>query len=565
MTLAEIYAPVLSKWNQRVLLMLVLFWLVGTLAFWHWALQPSAWVSVPGTLFSLLLLIYATGIPAWPFYLFLRMRQVRSDLPLPPGLRAAMVVTKAPSEPWPLVQHTLEAMLEQQGDHDTWLADELPTDQVRQWCLRHGVKLSTRAGVDDHPSPTWARRTGCKAGNLAYFYDHHGYSDYDVVVQLDADHVPQPGYLIAMLQPFNDSAVGYVAAPSICSANANRSWVARGRLYAESLLHGPMQLGLNGSWAELCFGSHYAVRTQALQEAGVLGPELADDHSTTLLLNAQGWRGAFAHRALCLAFGLETFNDVMVQELQWSRSLTTTLIRHLPPLLFRLPLHLRLQFIYAWAFYPLGVCLSLFALGLPVLALLFDHRWMRIHDPSFLVFIFLQMALTIMPMLFLRSYGLLRLSNISPLSWEYWLFELSRGPWVFAGVVGAVQEWLRSRPVNFRGKSQQSVNPPLPLSLLMPYLLAVVIGLLFALVLGDSVRLVQGYVLLTLTTTATFAVTAMSIAVLSHRQGDHSFRHLPQIGLAGATVLIMIGCCLWRMPEVTAPLQMPYLLPQSIL
>jgi cellulose synthase/poly-beta-1,6-N-acetylglucosamine synthase-like glycosyltransferase len=565
MTLAEIYTPALSKWNRRFLLMLVLFWLVGTLAFWHWALQPSAWVSVPGTLFNLLLLIYATGIPAWPFYLFLRMRQVRSDLPLPPGLRAAMVVTKAPSEPWPLVQHTLEAMLEQEGDHDTWLADEQPTDQVRQWCSCHGVKLSTRAGVDDYHRPTWPRRTRCKEGNLAYFYDHYGYSNYDVVVQLDADHVPRPGYLIAMLQPFNDPAVGYVAAPSICSANANRSWVARGRLYAESLLHGPMQLGLNGSWAPLCFGSHYAVRTQALHEAGGLGPELAEDHSTTLLLNAHGWRGAFAHRALCLGLGPETFQDAMVQEFQWSRSLTTILLRHLPPVLFRLPPHLRLQFLYAQAFYPLRGCMSLLALGLPVFALLFDHPWMRIHYPSFLVFSFLQMALTLMPMLFLRSYGLLRPSNAPTLSWEHWLFELSRGPWVFAGVVAAVRERLWSRPITFRVTSKQSVNSPLPFSFLMPYLLAVVIGVLAAFVLGDSARLAQGYVLLTLITTATFAVTAMAIAVLSHRQGDHFFQHLPQIGLAGAAVLITIGCCLWRLPEVTAPLQLPYLLPQSTL
>jgi hypothetical protein len=136
---------------------------------------------------------------------------------------------------------------------------------------------------------------------------------------------------------------------------------------------------------------------------------------------------------------------------------------------------------------------------------------------------------------------------------------------VFAGVVAAVRERLWSRPITFRVTSKQSVNSPLPFSFLMPYLMAVVIGVLAAFVLGDSARLAQGYVLLTLITTATFAVTAMAIAVLSHRQGDHFFQHLPQIGLAGAAVLITIGCCLWRLPEVTAPLQLPYLLPQSTL
>ena len=566
MTTTGIFVPALPTSQRRILLLLVLFWVVGTLSFWRWAMQPSVWVSVPGTLFNVLLLIYATGIPAWPFYLFLRMRQVRRELTVPLGLRVAMVVTKAPSEPWPLVQHTLEAMLDQAEEHDTWLADEQPNDEVREWCNGHGVRISSRAGVPEYHQPTWPRRTRCKEGNLAYFYDHYGYANYDVVVQLDADHVPQPGYLIAMLQPFNDPLVGYVAAPSICNANASRSWVARGRLYAESMLHGPMQLGLNGKWAPLCFGSHYAVRTQALKEAGGLGPELAEDHSTTLLLNARGWQGAFAHRALCFGLGPETFEDAMVQEFQWSRSLTTILLRHLPPLLGKLPPHLRLQFLYSQAFYPLRGCLSLLALGLPVLALLLDHPWMRIHYPTFLVFSALQISITLMPMLLLRSNGLLRPPNAPPLSWEHWLFELSRGPWVFAGVVSAMREWLWPRPVTFRVTRKQSVTSPLPLTFLMPYLLAVLIGVVAAFALGSSVRMAQGYVLLTLITTAMFAITALAIAVLSHRQGDSPLQgNLPQMGLAGCAVLVTLGCCLWRLPELTAPLQLPPSFPFSSL
>ena len=333
----EIYAPVLNPRQHRLLLWLILFWVLGTLAFWHWAFQPSVWVSLPGTLFNLVLLSYATGLPVWPFYLFLRMRQVRPDLLVPAGCRVAMVVTKAPSEPWGLVKETLVAMLAQEPQHDTWLADEQPSEEVRCWCEANGVEVSSRAGVADYHRPTWPRRTRCKEGNLAYFYDHFGYENYDLVVQLDADHIPQPGYLLAMLQPFHDLEVGYVAAPSICSTNASTSWVARGRLFAEAVLHGPMQLGFNGSWAPLCIGSHYAVRTTALRESGGLGPELAEDHSTTLLLNAHGWRGAFAHRAICLGLGPETFEDAMVQEFQWSCSLTNILLHHLQPLFFRFP------------------------------------------------------------------------------------------------------------------------------------------------------------------------------------------------------------------------------------
>lgn len=553
---ADLYIPVLPRGQRLLLLVLVGSWLLGTVAFWRWALQPSVWVSVPGTFFNLILLIYATGMPAWPFYLFLRMRQVRPDLPPPPGLRVAMVVTKAPSEPWPLVQTTLEAMLAQRPAHDTWLADEQPTDAVIQWCNSHGVRLSSRAGISDYHRPTWPRRTRCKEGNLAYFYDNYGYTNYDVVVQLDADHIPQPGYLSAMLQPFHDPSVGYVAAPSICSLNGARSWVTRGRLYAEALLHGPMQLGFNGKWAPLCFGSHYAVRTRALQVIGGLGPELAEDHSTTLLFNAHGWRGAFAHRAIAHGLGPETFEDAMVQEFQWSRSLTTILLSHLPPLLSRLPPHLRGQFLYAQAFYPLRGGLSVLALGLPVLALLLDHPWMRVHYPTFLLFSALQILLTLMPLLLLRRCGLLRPADAPLISWEHWLFELSRGPWVLAGVAAAVREWLWPRPVSFRVTRKQSLQAPLPLTYLSPYLLAVLIGTGTTLLVGASVRLARGYVLLTLITTSMFAVTALALAVLSHRQGGGALRgHLPHLGLAGSGLLITLGCCLWRLPDLMASLQ----------
>jgi cellulose synthase (UDP-forming) len=550
--------PVLERPQRRLLQLLVLLWLLGTAAFWRWALQPEVWVSVPGTLFNLLLLLYATGLPIWPFYLFVRMQQVPQNLAVPHDLRVAMVVTKAPSEPWPLVQHTLEAMLAQQGSHDTWLADEQPTDAVRHWCDRHGVLLSSRAGVPDYHRFSWPRRTRCKEGNLAYFYDHYGYDRYDVVVQLDADHVPQPGYLNAMVQPFHDPAVGYVAAPSICNGNQRRSWVARGRLYAEAVLHGPMQLGFNGRWAPLCIGSHYAVRTSALRQIGGLGPELAEDHSTTLLMNAHGWRGRFAHRAICHGLGPETFQDAMVQEFQWSRSLTTILLCHLPPLWGKLPPHLRLQFLYAQVFYPLRGGLSVLALGLPVLALLLDHPWMRVHYPAFLLFSGLQMLLTVMPVVVLRQAGLLRPAQAPLLSWEQALFELSRGPWVLAGALAAVREWLRPRPLTFHITRKGEATTPLPLAFLSPYLLAVLIGVGAAIGFGPSARLARGYVLLTLVSTALFALTALAVAVLSQRQTGRTLRgHLPQMGLSCAAVLLTLGCGLWRLPDLMAPLRLP--------
>jgi cellulose synthase/poly-beta-1,6-N-acetylglucosamine synthase-like glycosyltransferase len=110
-----------------------------------------------------------------------------------------------------------------------------------------------------------------------------------------------------MLVPFWNPKVGYVSAPSICDLNAKNSWAARGRLFLESTLHGSLQAGYNRGFVPMCIGSHYAVRTTALKEIGGLGPELAEDHSTTFLMNAHGWTGKHSIDAEAHGEGPATF------------------------------------------------------------------------------------------------------------------------------------------------------------------------------------------------------------------------------------------------------------------
>ena len=56
-----------------------------------------------------------------------------SALSLPDG-KVAMVVTKAPSEPWSVVEKTLTAMKAQRfpRSFDVWLADEDPSEEIFQ-------------------------------------------------------------------------------------------------------------------------------------------------------------------------------------------------------------------------------------------------------------------------------------------------------------------------------------------------------------------------------------------------------------------------------------------------
>lgn len=310
----ELLIDVMSKRQKLVFYILITIWFISLCIFWNWWLQSDHFVTGISMFINSLLLGFITLTPGYYFYFVSKMQRPNRRTPIPIDWKVAMVVTKAPSEPWSVVQTTLEAMLAQPYPHDTWLADEDPQPETVKWCKAHGVSISTRKGIAEYHRPTWPRRTKCKEGNLAYFYDTVGYENYDFVVQLDADHVPAESYLRNMILPFKDPEVGYVAAPSICDTNAAESWIARARLYAEAPWHGPQQAGYNNGWAPTCIGSHYAVRTLALKGIGGLGPELAEDHTTTLMMNANGWKGVFAFDAEAHGDGPACFSDFLVQE-----------------------------------------------------------------------------------------------------------------------------------------------------------------------------------------------------------------------------------------------------------
>ncbi len=461
----------------------ILAWLTALGYFWEWWLDPAHVIGLGAWLILTLVVAWVTLLPAYFIFIFLGARRVSSTAPLPQG-RVAMVATKAPSEPFDVVQKTLLAMLAQEGlSFDVWLADEDPDEETRRWCAEHGIRISTRKGVEAYHRSEWPRRTRCKEGNLAYFYDQYGYDAYDFVAQFDADHVPDPTYLREVIRPFSDPRVGYVSAPSICDANAAQSWAARGRLYAEASLHGSLQAGYNNGWAPLCIGSHYAVRTAALKEIGGLGPELAEDHSTTLMMNAAGWRGVHALDAIAHGDGPATFADLAVQEFQWSRSLVTILLQYSRPLIRRLPLRLKFQFLFSQLWYPLFSGMMALMFLLPLVALVDGRVFVNVTYPDFLLH-FAPLSLVLIVLAFFwRRTETYRPHDAKLFGWEGIAFILLRWPWSLAGVIAAVRDAIARSFVDFRitpkGKQERA---QLPVRVLAPYaLLAVVSAAVIAL------------------------------------------------------------------------------------
>lgn len=494
--------PLLSPAEQSWLKLLTALWVAAALWFWAWWLNPAhvdaGWTGLAKFGIVTLILGWITFLQA--FFLAFALRAVRSAAPDPARLRlrVAMIVTKTPSEPFDILRRTLEAMLAQDIPHDTWLADEDPSAETLAWCWANGVHISSRKGVAAYHQKVWPRRTRCKEGNLAFFYDHWGYELYDVVCQLDADHVPQPGYLREMLRPFADPRVGYVSAPSICASNAQQNWAARTRLHTEGGFHGILQAGYSNGFAPMCSGSHYAVRTRALRAVGGLGPELAEDHSTTMLLNAGGWRGVHAINAIAIGDGPATVTDMVTQEFQWSRSLVTLLLQHTPRYLRTLPPRLRAQFLFCQLLYPMIALTFLAMYLLPIVAVLFDIRYAQITYPDYFAHILPAVVVMLVIAWSLQGMGHFRPTDASVLSWERILFLGLQWPWVLWGCVMALWDTLTGKFVDFRITPKgEASRGRLPGRVLTVYAV-LALGCLVPVVYGPPLTEAKGFYLLTL-------------------------------------------------------------------
>lgn len=511
--------PLMSGKDKIVFFSLVLVWGCTLAWFWAWWLQPIHNIDSVRYVINSLVLFWATIIPGYFILIFSGSRVADSNWLIPSGWRVAMVVTKAPSEPMSLVQHTLAAALAQHYPHDTWLADEDPSPEMLDWCAKHGVRVSTRKGLAEYHCAVWPRRTKCKEGNLAYFYDSYGYENYDFVVQLDADHVPDDGYLEEMIRPFADGSVGYVSAPSICDSNAAQSWAARGRLYLEGAMHGALQAGYNGGrLAPLCIGSHYAVRTKALKAVGGLGPELAEDHSTTLIMNAGGWRGVHALNAIAHGEGPPTFPDLAVQEFQWSRSLATIFLRYTPTYIWSLPLRLKAQFLFSQAWYTLFSLSMLAMILIPIIALVTRSAWAGVIYLEFFIRLSLVTIAILLLMNWVKRRGWFRPASAKLLSWEGTLFLFARWPWALLGVTAAIVDWIRGRNSGFRVTPKGADGTAsLPLVVLLPTLLiSIASGL--PVVLIDNVGNATGFYVFAAINSIFYLAISIAIVVLHARE-----------------------------------------------
>ncbi|RJL23313.1 glycosyltransferase [Bailinhaonella thermotolerans] len=257
---------------------------------------------------------------------FARWAKDPVPMTVPAGLRVAVLTTIVPAkEPIELVERTLRAMtrIRHDGPVDVWILDEGDDPGVKAMAGRLGVRHFSRKGRYGYNPPFGRFRARTKAGNHNAWRAFHEKA-YDVVAQMDPDHVPVPEFLERTLGYFRDPDVAFVVAPQVYG-NMFDNWVAHGAGAQQYLFSGVVERGGNGLSAPLLIGTNHVYRTAAWRQIGGYQDSIIEDHLTSMRVQgsrnpATGnrWKGVYTPDVIAVGEGPSSWTDYFNQQKRWA-------------------------------------------------------------------------------------------------------------------------------------------------------------------------------------------------------------------------------------------------------
>lgn len=279
---------------------------------------------------ELLRLVQGAGI-------WLLALKAKDPVPMTPpsGLRVALLTTIVPSkEPIDMVERTLAAMkrVRYDGTVDVWILDEGDDDAVKGMVRRLGVKHFSRKGRPEYNRPDGPYRAKTKSGNHNAWRTAHEHR-YDVVAQMDPDHVPLPCFLERTLGYFRDPDVGFVVAPQVYG-NPGDSWIAAGASGQQYLFSGVVERGGNGLQAPILIGTNHLYRPATWDQIGGYQDSIIEDHLTSIhvqssvnLRTGNRWKGVYTPDVLAIGEGPTSWADYFNQQRRWSYGIWEILLK----------------------------------------------------------------------------------------------------------------------------------------------------------------------------------------------------------------------------------------------
>ncbi len=268
------------------------------------------------------------------------------------------------NEPIDILEPTIVASLRVWDVRHVWVLDDGRRDEVRQLCEDLGARYATR---EDNKH--------AKAGNINAALPR---IDSELILFLDADHVPQRNAIVDMSGYFRDPSVALVQSPHDFR-NRDSAQHTHGTHHEQSLFFEVLMPARERHQAVFWCGSAALIRRSALVEVGGVATEtVSEDLHTTLKLQLKGYTIRYHNDPLVTGIAPHTTADYLLQRDRWARGTLAVLTGPESPLFGRgWRLSQRLHYVNNLLYYFLPLQRLLYV-GVLLLALLL--AWLPIGN-----------------------------------------------------------------------------------------------------------------------------------------------------------------------------------------
>jgi glycosyl transferase family 2/PilZ domain-containing protein len=285
----------------RTLAIVALLWGVGYLT-WRigWSGEGASPVAYGMLLVTEIYGIWALGTLAW----FSWSRPAMARPPVTPG-RLVDVYVCTYGEPKEVVAATLAGCRALTYPHTTYLLDDGRRAEMEELAKVAGARYLTR------PDNSHA-----KAGNINAALTR---TEGELVLMLDADHVPMPDALDAMVGYYDDERMALVQSPHDFFNHDSAQHYAVGR-HEQSLFYRVVCPGKDRHGAAYWCGSAALIRRQALLDIGGVATEtIAEDFHTTIRMQRHGWKSRYHDEVLVQGLAPHDLDGYLLQRDRWAR------------------------------------------------------------------------------------------------------------------------------------------------------------------------------------------------------------------------------------------------------
>jgi cellulose synthase (UDP-forming) len=255
--------------------------------------------------FAALLVVEFYNTLSLAFLAFFGWSWAKSARPAPtPGLRVDVYVTTY-DEPVKVVEATLAGCAALSYPHRTFLLDDGRRPEMAHLAATWGATWLTR------PDNAHA-----KAGNINSALAQ---TDGELIFVLDADHVPLPDALDAVIGYFDDPDVALVQSPHDFYNQDSVQHYGTGR-HEQSIFFHVVCPGKDRHNGVFWCGSATLVRKAALEQVGGVSTEtIAEDFHTTVKMHRLGWKTRYHNEVLVQGLAPIDLDGYLLQRDRWAR------------------------------------------------------------------------------------------------------------------------------------------------------------------------------------------------------------------------------------------------------